>query len=115
GWNMVKDYPVTGGGLEAYPDVVVFRHYQTEEMPGGRESEGPHSIYFQVLGEQGFVGLGLFIFLLGSCLFSLHRVRRQARRISRRHWAIPYTRMFEISIAAFVISGAFLGRAYFDL
>lgn len=115
GWNMVKDYPLTGGGLEAYPDVVVFRHYQPEEMPGGRESEGPHSIYFQVLGEQGFVGLGLFILLLGSCLISLHRLRRQARRISRTHWAIPYTRMFQISIAAFVVSGAFLGRAYFDL
>jgi hypothetical protein len=28
---------------------------------------------------------------------------------------VPYTRMFEVSLAAFVVSGAFLGRAYFDL
>ena len=115
GWNMVMDYPITGGGLDAYPDVVVFRHYQPEEMPGGRASEGPHSIYFQVLGEQGFVGLALFVALLASCILSLHQLRRQAKRISRSHWIIPYTRMFEVSLAAFMVSGAFLGRAYFDL
>ena len=112
---MVMDYPITGGGLDAYPDVVVFRHYQPEEMPGGRASEGPHSIYFQVLGEQGFVGLALFVALLASCILSLHQLRRQAKRISRSHWIIPYTRMFEVSLAAFMVSGAFLGRAYFDL
>ncbi len=115
GWNLALDYPITGGGLEAYPDVVVFRHYQPEEMPGGRESSGPHSIYFQVLGEQGFPGLALFLVLLGSCFFSLHRVRRRAQKRDRNHWAIPYTRMFEASLAAFAVGGAFLGRAYFDL
>lgn len=115
GWNLVMDYPVTGGGLEAYPDVVVFRHYQPEEMPGGRESEGPHSIYFQMLGEHGFVGLALFLFLLGSSMLSMRRLRRQARRRSPAHWAIPYTRMLEASLAAYAVSGATLGRAYFDL
>ena len=115
GWNLVMDYPITGGGLAAYPDVTVFRHYQPEPMPGGRESEGPHSIYFQVLGEQGFPGLALFILLLGSCVFSMHKLRHQARRRARTHWATPYTQMFEVSLAAFVVSGAFLGRAYFDL
>lgn len=115
GWNLVKDYPITGGGLEAYPDVAVFSHYQPEIMPGERKSEGPHSIYFQMLGEHGFVGLGLFLLLLGSCIFSMFSLRRSAKRISRRHWVIPYTRMFEASLAAFAVSGAFLGRAYFDL
>lgn len=115
GWNLVMDYPITGGGLGAYPDVVVFSHYQPEAMPGDRKSEGPHSIYFQMLGEQGFVGLALFLLLLGSCLFSMYRLRTQARRRSPTHWVIPYTRMFETSIVAFAVSGATLGRAYFDL
>lgn len=115
GWNLAMDYPITGGGLEAYPDVVVFQRYQPEEMPGGRESAGPHSIYFQVLGEQGFVGLALFLALLGSCFFSMRGLRRRARSRSPAHWVIPYTRMFEVSLAAFAVSGAFLGKAYFDL
>jgi probable O-glycosylation ligase (exosortase A-associated) len=115
GWNLAMDYPITGGGLEAYPDVTVFKHYQPEEMPGGRESSGPHSIYFQVLGELGFPGLILFVLLLGSCFVSLRRLRRRARRRDPTHWAIPYARMFQVSLAAFAVSGAFLGRAYFDL
>ena len=115
GWNLAMDYPITGGGLEAYPDVSVFQHYQPEEMPGGRESSGPHSVYFQVLGELGFPGLALFLLLLGSCFVSLHRLRNRAKRLDRSHWVIPFTRMFEVSLAAFAVSGAFLGRAYFDL
>jgi len=115
GWNLAMDYPITGGGLDAYPDVIVFRHYQPEQMPGGRESEGPHSIYFQVLGELGFVGLALFLMLMGSCFLSLQALRRQAKKQSASHWVIPYTRMFQASLAAFAVSGAFLGRAYFDL
>lgn len=115
GWNLAMDHPITGGGLEAFPDVAVFQHYEPEPMPGGRESAGPHSIYFQVVGELGFPGLALFVLLLGSCLFSLQVLRHQARRRDRFHWAIPYTQMFQISLAAFIVSGAFLGRAYFDL
>lgn len=115
GWNLAMDYPITGGGLEAYPDVVVFRHYQPEEMPGGRESSGPHSIYFQVLGELGFPGLALFLLLLGSCFVTLRKLRYLAMTRDHSHWAIPYTRMFAVSLAAFTVSGAFLGRAYFDL
>jgi putative heme iron utilization protein len=30
-------------------------------------------------------------------------------------WTLPYCHMTEISLLAFVISGTFLGRAYFDL
>ena len=115
GWNLAMDHPIVGGGLEAYPDEVVFRHYQPEEMPGGRQSEGPHSIYFQVLGEHGFVGLALFLLLLGSCMFSTRNLRRRAKMQPATYWMVPYTRMFEVSLAAFAVSGAFLGRAYFDL
>ncbi|HEX7288998.1 MAG TPA: putative O-glycosylation ligase, exosortase A system-associated, partial [Candidatus Angelobacter sp.] len=115
GWNLVMDYPITGGGLETYPDVAVFHRYQPEPLPRGRESEGPHSIYFQVLGELGFPGLALFLLLLGCCLYSMRHLRHSARRRSPTHWVVPYTRMFEVSLAAFAVSGAFLGRAYFDL
>jgi probable O-glycosylation ligase (exosortase A-associated) len=115
GWNLAMDYPITGGGLQAFPDVAVFQRYEPEKMPGERKSSGPHSIYFQVLGEEGFVGLALFLALIGSCFFSIRRLRRKARSRSADHWVISYTRMFEVSLVAFAVNGAFLGRAYFDL
>ncbi len=115
GWSFVKHYPVTGGGFEMYPDVDLFRRYAPRALPGGRyESASPHSIYFQVLGEHGFVGFGLFLALLGGSLASLHRLKRRARRIPSLNWIVHYSEMLTGSILAFMVSGAFLGRAYFD-
>jgi O-antigen ligase len=75
---------------------------------------GPHSIYFQTLGEQGFVGLGLFLGLLGSCGLSLWRMARLSRHVPSLNWAGPYAYMLGTSLLAYMVSGAFLPRAYFD-
>ncbi len=115
GWSLVKEYPITGGGFQVFPDDVVFQRYKTEDIPGGFKSTGPHSIYFQVLGEHGFVGFGLFMGILGSCFLVLRRVRRGARSDPSVAWTTPYVYMLEASLLAYMVSGTFLGRAYFDL
>jgi putative inorganic carbon (hco3(-)) transporter len=115
GWNLVRDYPVTGGGFDAYTDGPFFTQYLDGADRDLYGNHGPHSIYLQVLGEQGFVGLGLFLILLFSCLASLRQLRRRSVRDSRLQWAVPYTDMFEVSILAYMVNGATLGRAYFDL
>jgi putative inorganic carbon (hco3(-)) transporter len=114
-WNFAMDYPITGGSFNALPDVELFRRYQTEPLPGGFESSGPHSIYFQTLEEQGFVGLALYFFLVGSCWVSLIHLRRKAARSASSQWVVPYTHMIEVSLFGFLVSGAFLGLANFDL
>jgi probable O-glycosylation ligase (exosortase A-associated) len=113
GWRLALDYPLTGGGFDAYPDGNLMVRY----IPGSRLDtafKGPHSIYLQMLGEQGFVGLGLFLALLISCFAALRKIRRAARRYDALKWAVPYTQMFEVSLLAYTVSGATLGRAYFD-
>jgi probable O-glycosylation ligase (exosortase A-associated) len=114
-WNFAMDYPITGGGFNALPNVELFQRYQPEPLPGGFLSSGPHSIYFQTLEEQGFVGLGLYLLLVGSCWASLFGLRRSARRSSAARWIVPYTHMIEVSLFGFLVSGAFLGLANFDL
>jgi hypothetical protein len=57
----------------------------------------------------------LFLTLLVSCLLGLRSLRRKARVSASTQWIIPYTHMFEIGLLAFMISGAFLELAYFDL
>ncbi len=114
-WNFVHDYPITGGGFNALPDVAVFQRYQSEPLPEGFLSSGPHSIYFQELEENGFVGLGLYLSLVFSCLASMSSLRRQARKLASANWMVPYTYIVEVSIATFLVSGAFLGFANFDL
>jgi probable O-glycosylation ligase (exosortase A-associated) len=113
--NLVKDYPFTGGGFEVFPDLNVVHRYASGTLNGEPVSSGPHSIYFQTLGEQGIVGFTLFVALLVSCFLSLRTLRKTAVRIPSMEWTLPYCHMTEISLLAFVVSGTFLGRAYFDL
>jgi probable O-glycosylation ligase (exosortase A-associated) len=114
GWRLVQDYPLAGGGFDVYTDAAAFSQY-VDDADKVFGQHGPHSIYFQTLGEQGFVGLALFLGLIGSCFLSLRKLRRRAALDEKLSWAIPYTRMFEISLLAYMANGATLGRAYFDL
>ena len=114
-WNFALDYPITGGSFNALPNVELFRRYQPEPLPGGFESSGPHSIYFQVLEEQGFTGVALYFFLVCSCWASLFSLRRRARQAPATQWIVPYANMIEVSLFGFLVSGAFLGLANFDL
>jgi putative inorganic carbon (HCO3(-)) transporter len=108
-FELAKHYPITGGGLQTFTPQLYQRY--TPEL----EYAGPHSIYFQTLGEHGFVGLSIFLLLLGSCLAGLMRLRRQAQVLPSAEWIIPYTDMLQVSLLAYMISGAFLELAYFDL
>jgi putative inorganic carbon (HCO3(-)) transporter len=114
GLNLALDYPVFGGGFQVLPDVPVYQKYMPRPLPNGHMSSGPHSIYIQELSEHGFVGLALFLSLIASCLASLIQLRRYAQRTDDHNWLIAYSHMFELSIIAFMIGGAFLEFANFD-
>ena len=115
GWNFVQHYPITGGGFEVFPDVSIFQRYALRQLPGGvYQAASPHSIYFQVLGEHGFVGFLLYASLLLSSLYSLRKMRRRAKRVPALSWMVTYADMFTGSLLAYMISGTFLSRAYFD-
>ena len=118
-WNLAMDHPITGGGFDVFTDEVAFPRYVPAGLRGAlygvvHKLHSSHSIYFQMLGEQGFVGLGLFMALLLSCFLSLRKLRRLARFHPSLEWVVPYTHMFEVMLLAYMASGATLGRAYFD-
>jgi len=116
-WNMTKHYPITGAGLECFtPNLfATYSERDPKSWLAGHASSGPHSIYFQVMAEQGFVGLGVFLLLLASCVISARRLRRRTARDPRLAWIGTYSNIVELGILGYIVSGAFLGRAYFDL
>jgi probable O-glycosylation ligase (exosortase A-associated) len=116
-WNLAKQYPITGAGFECFTPglFALFSPRDPQTWLGGHTSSGPHSIYFQVLAEQGFVGLGVFLGLLASCVISARRLQKQVARNPAVSWIASYAQMVELGILAYMVSGAFLGRAYFDL
>jgi putative inorganic carbon (HCO3(-)) transporter len=114
-WRFAQDYPITGGGFNTLPDENVFQRYEPRPLPLGFLSTAPHSIYFQLLADQGFVGLLLFLLLIGFCFLTLYRIGRAAKKIPDGQWMAYYAWMIQISILAFMTSGAFLGFVYLDL
>ncbi|HXI40424.1 MAG TPA: putative O-glycosylation ligase, exosortase A system-associated, partial [Bryobacteraceae bacterium] len=107
-WRLALDYPLTGGGFEAFTPTLFNRY-----APDPRDVHGPHSIYFGVLAEHGFIGLFLYLLLLASTFMNLRQVHKYARSWGDER-ANNYAFMLQFSLLAFMISGAFLGRAYFD-
>ena len=74
-----------------------------------------HSIYFNLLAEHGWIGLGLFGLLVSFSLLSLVRLKRQAGRIPGLEWIGRYADMLYVSLIGYLVNGAFLSVAYFDL
>ncbi|HEX3111808.1 MAG TPA: putative O-glycosylation ligase, exosortase A system-associated [Candidatus Eisenbacteria bacterium] len=109
-WNVATDRPLTGGGFRIFSKEGFVR-YTSEEFAAFEA----HSIYFEVLGEHGFVGLGLFLMLLVSAFTTLNSVERQIRGRPVVAWAKDYAIMLRLSVVSYAVGGAFLGLAYFDL
>ncbi len=107
-WNVAKDR-VTGGGFMMFQPAV-FRQYAPEP---GRVHDA-HSIYFQVLGNHGFVGLFIFLLLLVMTWLSCGAIIRQAKKNPNLKWAQDLGAMVQVSLAGYLSAGAFLGLGYFD-
>jgi len=73
-----------------------------------------HSIYFEAMGEHGFVGLGLFLMLWLFTWMAAGRIRRISEKTPDMAWMATLARMTQVSLVAYLSAGAFLGMAYFD-
>ncbi len=73
-----------------------------------------HSIYFKVLGEHGWIGLGLFLTLLGLTWLKCGSVIRLAKKRPDMTWARDLAAMIQVALVAYMSAGAFLGLSYFD-
>ena len=78
-------------------------------------SKDAHSIYFETLGEHGFIGLGLFLMLGIFTWRSGGWVIRNVKNYEDMGWAGDLASMIQVSMMGYAVSGAFLGLAYFDL
>jgi probable O-glycosylation ligase (exosortase A-associated) len=106
--ELARDHPLFGGGFETFT-LPLYAQY------GIDDTHGPHSIYFQMLADHGVPGLLLFLTLIASCWWSCRLLIRRFRGHESLNYLAEYARMLQLSLAGFLVSGAFLGRAYFDL
>lgn len=108
--NLANDRPLLGGGANAFTRELFDRY-----APEPWRVHDAHSIYFEILGEQGYPGLLLFMAILFFAYRNCVTVKKKTRGILDLKWAFDLSRMLQASFFAYAVGGAFLGLAYFDL
>jgi len=101
---------VTGGGFEMFRPPT-FRQY----APDPWNVHDVHSIYFEVMGEHGFIGFGLFILLAVFAWLRAQQIIRSCKNDPDKKWASDLAAMIQVCLIGYGAGGAFLGLAYFDL
>jgi len=116
-WNVAVERPLTGGGFEfEYVSDERWLSYAPFMVPNAANyARAAHSIYFQVLEEHGFVGLALYLAMLGATVRALRKVSRASRGGNIPAWPGALASALQVGLAGYIISGAFLSLAYFDL
>lgn len=108
-YNVAKER-VVGGGFNTF-DPDLFHRY----APDPEDFHDSHSIYFEVLGEHGFIGLFVFLLLLWLSFRNGAWIKRHAAKREDLRWALDLGSMVQVSLTAYAVGGAFLGMAYYDL
>ena len=107
--QVALDSPIFGGGFRTFEQDVWEQYY-----PDTERAIVAHSIYFQTLAEHGFVGVGIFAALLIATYLGLRRVRKRATESDQTMLA-NLAAALQASLVGYMVAGAFLSRADFDL
>lgn len=122
-WQYAKSHPF-GGGFYAYQGAVV--RYKTVASQtvgstttvttGDVEEQGRayHSSYFEMLGEQGYPGLALWLFLQASGLVQMELIRRRWRKRTGpdEAWVAPLAVALQLGQVVYLLGSAFVGIAF---
>ncbi len=107
---MANDRQIFGGGARAFTPAVFYRY-----APNPEDIHDVHSIYFEMLAEQGFVGLFIFLSIGIITLWHTQRIRKMTKDDAALRWAFDLASMCQVTIVGYAVGGAFLGLAYWDL
>ena len=124
-WTLqyVGDHPF-GGGFDAYRGNHIA--IETRKLEGDAtnasvavtettdQSRAYHSSYFEMLGEQGWPGLALWLWLQGLGLWQMERLRRRWKRRSDpgEAWAAPLANALQQAQLVYLVGSLFVGIAY---
>lgn len=105
---------VTGAGMLYQHPIIYYLWDYSAVLDQGKDIAA-HSIYFQILGNHGFIGLFFYLMIGVTTYRSAGWLRRHARAIPEAKWAAMLGSMAQVAMAGFAVGGAFLSLAYADI
>lgn len=113
-WHVAFDYARDhfpfGAGFYGPQLAQVFHYYYPDER-----LRAAHSIYFQVLGEQGVFGLLLYLTWIVAGFVRSQFLARRLRALPDHKEMAELIGMIQLGLLVFCLSGAALSMAYYDL
>jgi probable O-glycosylation ligase (exosortase A-associated) len=110
-WQVALNYASShfplGAGIDG--PGLIFGNYFPDE-----KSHAAHSIFFEVLGDNGFIGLVLYLVILVVAFIYCVRIKRVTRGKDEFTWAFDLANMIQLSLFVFCLGGAALSMAYYD-
>jgi probable O-glycosylation ligase (exosortase A-associated) len=119
---MALDHPFFGSGILANVYLPTWTAYAARldseltfiPTPPPTKPFASHSIYFQVLGENGFIGLVLFLTVFWYGFRVARTVGLQARVDPNLIWAADLAKSLRLSLFLYLFTGAALPIPYFE-
>ena len=109
-WEWTFQYALAnpfGGGFNSF--VINRLVYPSGHVEYGRAFQ---SIYFEMLGAHGWIGLGLFLGVLAYSFVGLRRLARRTRAIPHLVWCADLSDALQAGMVVFLTSGAFVDIAF---
>lgn len=120
--NIANDNPFFGAGFDATMAGHIWEQYKYTDnfidikVPAEMGFKAAHSNYFQVMGDLGYVGLLIFLALLASAFITRWEIQALAKKSSSDvSWAVDLATAINLSLVAFMVGGAGVSLAYFEL
>lgn len=108
-WEVAK-HNFFGGGMSYQHAEYFFLYGQHETI-----IRAAHSIYFQILGNHGFIGLSLFLLIWLTTYRDAAWLVKNTRHNPHAMWAAQLGAMAQVSLIGYLVGGAFLSLSYYDL
>ena len=102
--RIANDNPILGGGFGAFDHLPTYARLSPEIVT----KRNVHSIYFEMLGTQGYIGLFIFLALGIAGLKGAGRIRRLSQGVPGLEAEYKFASMMQISLIAYAVSGALL-------
>jgi probable O-glycosylation ligase (exosortase A-associated) len=109
--KLAEAHPFTGAGLRnSYEKEIA----ATVDRELSERSRAAHSIYFEVLGGTGYIGLLTFLTLIASAFFATMRLQKLKSDATVDPWIPSFAYHAQISLAVFCVGGAAVSMEMWD-
>ncbi len=115
------EYPFTGMGFNSTAIQFVWQQYVPQlssldfffKTPNPTRGFVAHSIYFEVIGNQGLLGFTLFASMLFTAIANINKMLKY--NFEENSWQYALLKAIKVSLFTYCVGGAALNAAYFEL